>query len=145
MRVSVSSTHWQFVTSACIASIIRIQYLVRVEESIDFTCKFYLQNLQNQILLKYRLDTEVESLIWSVIEPCTGIVCACLSTLRPLFRTVFGGGYLSRGSGASRNDFPLCGLGQKTDSSGSAKSSCKWPYHKQQALSTKGISVKLEV
>lgn len=152
------STGIKFFYSACIASIIRIQYVARSQQSIDFTCKFsnlpYLKSLYRvlQIFFCWNTETkdiEVESLIWSVIEPCTGIVCACLSTLRPLFRAVFGSGFLSRRSGASsRKLFPLHGLSQsqKTESSGGiAKSSSKWPYHEQQALSTNGTFVKVEV
>ena len=57
--------------SACIAAIIRIVFLSRGTTSfVDFT---YI---------------EVDSLNWSLIEPCVGIVCACLPTLRPLFRKI---------------------------------------------------------
>ena len=37
------------------------------------------------------LDIEVNTLIWSVVEPCVGISCACLSTLRPIFRVIHNG------------------------------------------------------
>lgn len=37
-------------------------------------------------------DIEVDPLNWSIIEPCVGIICACLSTLRPLFRFLFRSG-----------------------------------------------------
>lgn len=30
-----------------------------------------------------------DSFVWSCVEPCIGIVCACLPTLRPLLRRIF--------------------------------------------------------
>lgn len=34
----------------------------------------------------YLVDQTADILIWSSIEPCTSIFCACLPTLGPLFR-----------------------------------------------------------
>ena len=42
------------------------------------------------------LDIEVNTLIWSVVEPCVGISCACLSTLRPIFRVIHNGSLRAR-------------------------------------------------
>ena len=120
--------------SACIASIIRIQYIARTSEGKDITCEFYLQNSKAQSVLRCRPDIEVESVVWSVIEPCVGIVCGCLSTLRPLFRTIFGGGWLSERSGTSWKQLlwtRVRSSNQKIGSIGRARSGAKWPYHKQ--------------
>ena len=55
--------------SACASSIARVIFLVRsVDGPVDTT-----------------YDT-VQPLIWSIIEPCTGIICACLPILRPLIQ-----------------------------------------------------------
>lgn len=57
-------------TFACVSSGIRISYLTTIEEQADFT---YVGGLP---------------LLWSIIEPCMGISCACLSTLRPFYRVL---------------------------------------------------------
>ncbi|PGH15911.1 hypothetical protein AJ79_02078 [Helicocarpus griseus UAMH5409] len=60
----------------CVVSIVRIHLMTSLARSIDIT---------------YILS---DVFIWSTVEPCIGIVCACLPSLQPLFqciiRTVFG-------------------------------------------------------
>jgi hypothetical protein len=45
-------------------------------------------------------DTLNETLIWSTTEPCTGIVCACLPTLRPVIRVILGGSQRLKSTGS---------------------------------------------
>ncbi len=54
----------------CAISIIRIQYL-RLSEDVTWD--------------------NVDSSVWSIIEICSGIVCACLPTLRPLISSCIPG------------------------------------------------------
>ncbi|CAL5867485.1 uncharacterized protein PFLUO_LOCUS1704 [Penicillium psychrofluorescens] len=52
----------------CVASLIRIYFMTFLESSLDVTW------------------TMGNVFIWSSVEPCIGIVCACLPTLQPLLR-----------------------------------------------------------
>ncbi|PWY82709.1 integral membrane protein Pth11-like protein [Aspergillus eucalypticola CBS 122712] len=52
----------------CVASLIRIYYMTFLSRSVDIT--WIMGNV----------------FIWSSVEPCIGIVCACLPTLQPLLR-----------------------------------------------------------
>ncbi|KAF2676841.1 hypothetical protein K458DRAFT_320974 [Lentithecium fluviatile CBS 122367] len=54
--------------------------------------------------------------VWSIVETCLAIVCACLPTLKPLYERAFGkGGSDTKGSSAGRLIYPLSG---PTDGSG---------------------------
>ncbi|KAI9830648.1 MAG: hypothetical protein M1819_005458 [Sarea resinae] len=57
----------------CVASIVRIYYLVRLQTQIDLTW------IMGSVF------------IWSSVEPSIGILSACLPVLRPLLRIVFRG------------------------------------------------------
>ncbi|KAL2390437.1 hypothetical protein RJ035_001271 [Blastomyces gilchristii] len=63
-------------TFVCVVSIVRIKFMGDLARAKDVT--FILVNI----------------FLWSFVEPCLGIVCACLPTLRPLLqrvsRSVFG-------------------------------------------------------
>ena len=54
--------------SVCVASLVRIYYMTFLSKSVDITWE--MGNV----------------FIWSSVEPCVGIVCACLPTLQPLLR-----------------------------------------------------------
>ncbi|KAE8393535.1 hypothetical protein BDV23DRAFT_180596 [Aspergillus alliaceus] len=54
---------------ACVASIVRIYFMTFLSKSLDITW------IMGDIF------------IWSSVEPCIGIVCACLPTLQPLLRS----------------------------------------------------------
>lgn len=41
---------------------------------------------KNTLLTGNPPDTDADAAIWSTVEVCVAIVCACLPTLRPLFR-----------------------------------------------------------
>lgn len=56
--------------SACVAGVVRIYFLTSMFTSADPTW------------------TQADGFIWSSIESCIGIVCACLPTLRPLIRAL---------------------------------------------------------
>ncbi|KAE8356842.1 hypothetical protein BDV28DRAFT_163023 [Aspergillus coremiiformis] len=65
----------------CAASIVRIWAITKVKDSIDVTWVIS------------------DAMIWSNVEPCMGIVSACLPTLRPLLRrrwSNIGSGRISR-------------------------------------------------
>ncbi|PWY77000.1 hypothetical protein BO70DRAFT_295136 [Aspergillus heteromorphus CBS 117.55] len=53
---------------ACMASLVRIYYMTFLSKSANITW------IMGDVF------------IWSSVEPCVGIVCACLPTLQPLFR-----------------------------------------------------------
>ncbi|KAL2817986.1 hypothetical protein BDW59DRAFT_165692 [Aspergillus cavernicola] len=55
----------------CIASIIRIYYMIPLDHNLDVTWIM------------------ADVYVWSSVEPCTGILCACLPTLQPLMRRLF--------------------------------------------------------
>ncbi|KAJ5223155.1 integral membrane protein PTH11-like protein [Penicillium citrinum] len=52
----------------CVASIVRIYYMTFLANSVDITW------IMGDVF------------IWSSVEPCIGILCACLPTLKPLLR-----------------------------------------------------------
>lgn len=54
--------------SVCIASIVRIYYMTFLSDSVDITW------IMGDVF------------IWSSVEPCIGILCACLPTMKPLLR-----------------------------------------------------------
>lgn len=54
--------------SVCVASLVRIYTIVKMGDSIDITWAIG------------------DAMIWSNVEPCLGIVSACLPTLRPVLR-----------------------------------------------------------
>ncbi|KAJ5811861.1 hypothetical protein N7474_008162, partial [Penicillium riverlandense] len=56
---------------ACVAGVIRIYFLTQMYANDDLTWN------------------QSNSFIWSSVEPCIGITCACLPTLRPLVRRIF--------------------------------------------------------
>lgn len=61
-----------FSYSVCVASIVRIHYMTYLHDSMDVTW------IMGDVF------------VWSSVEPCIGIVCACLPTLQPLFRRALG-------------------------------------------------------
>ncbi len=68
--------------SVCVASLMRIITIDLVKGG-DLTCKL------SQVLSLYKsnvcTDTIITCYMWSQVEPTMAIVCACLTTLRPLF------------------------------------------------------------
>jgi hypothetical protein len=56
--------------SVCIASFIRIYYMIPLKHNLDVTW------IMGDVY------------VWSSVEPCMGILCACLPTLQPLIRRV---------------------------------------------------------
>lgn len=78
------------------------------------------------------LDVEVDTDV-SVVEPCVGIVCACLPALRPMFHFLRGGRQCSKSSGAkgdttSRNLLPSLWQKWSPTHSEDAKS-CRSGHH----------------
>jgi len=63
-----SSTNFNLSSSVCVASIVRIYYMTFLANSVDITW------IMGDVF------------IWSSVEPCIGILCACLPTLKPLLR-----------------------------------------------------------
>ena len=77
--------------SVCVASAFRIYYFhtTHTSASEDFTCT--PPCLRLRVLIGDPADLILEDdtydiFIWTVIEPCMGVVCACLPTLGPLFQ-----------------------------------------------------------
>ena len=55
---------------------------------LDRSELYYIPTLFKRItdhLAHIRLGSDVQPCIWSLVEVCAGIVCACLPTFRPLF------------------------------------------------------------
>ncbi|RHZ57293.1 putative integral membrane protein Pth11-like [Aspergillus thermomutatus] len=71
----------------CVASIVRIYFMTFLSRSLDITW------IMGDVF------------IWSSVEPCIGIVCACLPTLQPLLRStlksIFGSSRIAGKFGAS--------------------------------------------
>ena len=55
--------------SVCVASIIRLHFLTFMDGAVDIT--WTLSNVY----------------VWSTVEPCVGIICACLPVLQPIIRS----------------------------------------------------------
>lgn len=60
----------QLCLSVCVASGIRIHYITYLHNNIDIT---------------WALG---DVAVWSTIEPCIGIICACLPVLQPFVRSL---------------------------------------------------------
>ncbi len=76
----------QFLTSSstCVASIVRVQYLSRVGY-LDSTCMF-TAHLRPEYCIDEAIGSNIDAVIWSTVEPCAGIVSACLPVMRPLLQ-----------------------------------------------------------
>lgn len=76
--------------SGCVAGAVRVYFLTYMYRSNDITWN------------------QTDCFIWSCVEPATGIVSACLPTLRPLLRRFFPSLFTtlgsSRNTGSSSND-----------------------------------------
>ena len=59
------------VYSVCIAGAVRVGFMSRMVKDADVTWN------------------TTHALIWSIVEPCIGIISACLPTMRPLLRRLF--------------------------------------------------------
>ena len=57
--------------SVCIAGAVRVGFLTRMIKDADLTWN------------------TTHGFIWSIVEPCIGIISACLPTMRPLLRRLF--------------------------------------------------------
>ncbi|KAI2788218.1 hypothetical protein POX_e06231 [Penicillium oxalicum] len=53
----------------CVASIVRLHYLTFLKNTVDIT--WYMSDVY----------------VWSTVEPCLGIICACLPALQPLVQS----------------------------------------------------------
>lgn len=70
--------------SVCVASIVRIYYMTFLANSVDITW------IMGDVF------------IWSSVEPCIGILCACLPTLKPLLRYAMN--HISSSNGSKNTD-----------------------------------------
>lgn len=68
----------------CVASIVRIYYMTFLANSVDITW------IMGDVF------------IWSSVEPCIGILCACLPTLKPLLRYAMN--HISSSNGSKNTD-----------------------------------------
>ena len=75
--------------SVCVSGALRVYYFVTVQldPNLDFTCTYIAIAKHTSIreAHTFSLDDTYNVFIWTSIEPCVGIVCACLPTLGPLF------------------------------------------------------------
>ncbi|KAI4171562.1 MAG: hypothetical protein LQ343_004154 [Gyalolechia ehrenbergii] len=90
--------------SACVASIVRMFYL-------------------NQVVAVDPTWTQVNPAIWSTVEPCIGIVSACLPIIGPTFRTKLGSiratSWLSRDKRSAQSNSYVINPGDRRNVSGS--------------------------
>jgi hypothetical protein len=49
----------------------------------------FVLSLSNTVTNVRFLDSIMEAATWTFVEPCVGIICACLPTMRPLLRSLF--------------------------------------------------------
>ena len=71
--------------SVCIISGLRLHYLLGMNED-DVTCKACPWLPLMRFDLSLSPDTYTNEAAWSIVELMTAVICACLPTLRPLFR-----------------------------------------------------------
>lgn len=73
--------------SACAASLVRIALAFKSRLSSDATCKTQASiNMYKVPNLESCVGDLVEFIIWSSVEECIGIICACVPTLASLFQ-----------------------------------------------------------
>lgn len=65
-----SNANMILLISVCVASIVRIYYITFLDGNMDLTWALSDVN------------------VWSTVEPCIGIICACLPALQPLIRLI---------------------------------------------------------
>ncbi|MCJ1249410.1 hypothetical protein MMC30_006634 [Trapelia coarctata] len=121
----------------CVSSIVRLYYLTQylnpsAEQLIDFT--YYLTNL----------------CIWTAIEPCLGVICACLPVLGPVFQC----GTSRAAVNVSRSNIGLHSynkgrvtspnLGKASTSAGSNESMAR-PFYKMRSRGEVVEAIELEV
>ncbi|KAE8151512.1 hypothetical protein BDV25DRAFT_128685 [Aspergillus avenaceus] len=88
----------------CVATIVRIYTITQMKNSVDITWVIG------------------DAMIWSNVEPCIGIVSACLPTLRPLLRRV--------------PLFRMCGFSTNSgDARGSGTGAQSFPYDREESTS----------
>ena len=83
------------VCSVCLASIMRLYYIAlnlapatlrNKERQSDVTCKLCLVQVMSRPTYVRKTVNAGNIVLWSVIEPLMGIICACLPTLGPVFQ-----------------------------------------------------------
>ncbi|KAE8160216.1 hypothetical protein BDV40DRAFT_314030 [Aspergillus tamarii] len=114
----------------CVATIVRISAITKMKDSVDITWVIG------------------DAMIWSNVEPCIGIVSACLPTLRPLLRQIpqlrlwgiFGSSGLTRDykmTGEGTSGTGLQGTGnQSAYRSSNGKKHRYWPEEDEIYLTT---------
>lgn len=90
-----------------VASIIKLKVMVdlyKLGSSADVTCTHSTLRVSiTSILTHSRTDYLAPLIIWVEVEPCLGIISACLPTLRPLLTSALRGVGLTSGGGQSNN------------------------------------------
>ena len=112
----------RFPSSCLAASATRLQYSIAIAmyHGYDLTCKFFCPNsllhlpiftnhlsfpssFNGPTILNILPDDNAGSVLWASVEPCTGILCACLPLLRPLSTNLRRPRFTSWLSGSSKD------------------------------------------
>ena len=72
--------------SACAAGVVRIALAFKSDPRGDATCKSRGSTIHFQVPDLFCVGDLVEFVIWSSVEECIGIICACVPTLASLFQ-----------------------------------------------------------
>ena len=72
--------------SACAAGVVRIALAFKSDPRGDATCKSRGSTIHFQVPDLFGVGDLVEFVIWSSVEECIGIICACVPTLASLFQ-----------------------------------------------------------
>ncbi len=84
---SITGTFLTLISSACAASLVRIVLAFKSRTGGDATCKS--RSSENSCKfpnLGFCVGELVEFVIWSSVEECIGIICACVPALASLFQ-----------------------------------------------------------
>lgn len=85
-RLQRSKANLVLVFSVCVATIVRIYSITKLKSSVDITWAIG------------------DAMIWSNVEPCIGIVSACLPTMRPVLRQLMASWGLSNFMSSKKTD-----------------------------------------
>lgn len=139
--------------SASIATLIRVKYLIDLENVDDLLCKYFLVG---RTVNKANVNTDAgtDALIWTIIEPGLSIVAASIATLRPLLKALkvigFGSSGFSRHAARSQGGVGLHGRYARPEElgvlkSGSGTISTKIDVNIAQAARDSGLGSQEEI
>jgi len=85
-------------SSASVATLIRLKYIIELADISDVLCKSLLRTLLFRLWLTV-VGNGTTAMVWTLVEPGVAITAASLVTMRPLLRTLKFPGFESGMSG----------------------------------------------